>query len=219
MLSITQARTIHGASTSRMSLSPETKCFFTACTARPFSSLPVNYLRPTSVLPFKISNRSLQTHPTWQPTAPCALRNIYDTHTADAPIIPNEKLLTLNGKFKYCVTQNPETKELGVLVAEDVSAAHTAMLKIAQERGLNVVMAGHIRLHARSEKESEVLEITNTSGHLQPEGTNDQQILAEQAFVKTGLPTAQGAYKHYGWDEKRARYIRQPIFGSSPSTN
>ncbi len=218
MLSIAPVRTIYGASTLRASLSLKPECSFAACTVRPFSSLPAHHLRPTSVLPYKTSNRSVKRHPTWRPTAP-ALRNVHDTHTANVPIITNEQLLTLNGKFKYCVTQNPETKELGILVAEDVSAAHTAMLKIAQERGLNIVMAGHICLHAHANKVSEVLEITNTSGHLQPEGTNDQQIIAEQAFVQEGLPTAQGAYKHRRWNEKLGRYVGQPIFSSSPSTN
>lgn len=214
MFPIATAKLAHLASTAI----PETRHFIFR--SLPGKRQPFSYLVPShSAHIYRLENslsfrRALMIHPTWLPLVP-RLKNVYDEHIAKVELIPMERLKASSGVFKYCVAQHPETRALSVLVTDNISAAHTGMQQIAEGQGLYIVMAGHIHLNARKYRESEVLMITNTSGHLQPEGTNDQQIIAEQAFIQAGLPSAQGAYKHRQWDEKRQRYMGAPILAET----
>lgn len=115
------------------------------------------------------------------------------------PVSPigNRKLKKLDGTFKYCVTSpRPARDRIDLLVTDNISAAHVGMLKIANDKNHDVVMAGHVTLQARKGKKSEVYSITGTSGHLQPECTYEQQQVAELAFIEQGLESSQGKFRY-----------------------
>lgn len=125
-------------------------------------------------------------------------------------LIPDSEIAKQDGTFKYCVTKHNEMGNLDVLMAKNISGAHVGMMKIAKERNCDVVMAGHVTFHAREGGNSEVYALTNTSGHLQPEGTYEQQQIAEQAFNSKGMD-AQGRYVPRRWDEKLGKYVGKSI--------
>ena len=77
-----------------------------------------------------------------------------------------------------------------------------------------MVMAGHVKLHAEGDEHIELYSYTNTSGHLQPEGNNDQKRAAVLAFGKKGL-NARGRYVPKIWDENLQRYRGEPIHGTN----
>lgn len=142
------------------------------------------------------------------------LENVYGggPEGAVSPI-PDSEIATKDGTFKYCVTKHKETHELDVLMAEDNSAAHVGLLEIAGKKNSDVVMAGHVTLHGKEGGVSEVYSITNTSGHLQPEGTYEQQQVAEHAFNSKGLD-AQGRYTQKKWDEGLGKYVGKQTEGA-----
>jgi hypothetical protein len=135
------------------------------------------------------------------------LTNVYGGDPSEfVSLISKYDIKTMEGEFKYCILKFRETGELDLLIAENSSGAHVGLEKIAEKLGYDVVMGGHIRLSKREGRESEVMEITNTSGHLQPKGTYAQQQVAEKVFMEIGLD-AQGVYKGKKWDEKLGKYV------------
>ncbi|MES2770366.1 MAG: hypothetical protein V4623_00015 [Pseudomonadota bacterium] len=161
---------------------------------------------------FNVSGHNSMIIPPFLPVSP-PLRNVYGGAACPVTLIPREELLYMSGAFKYCVTQNPRTQALGTLVTENVSGAHTGLLAIAEKMGLDVVMAGHIHLisGAKEGDVSEVKAITNTSGHLQPEGTPEQHALVERAFKATGLHNVQGTAGNQRWCPSLERYVPEAI--------
>lgn len=145
------------------------------------------------------------------PNALVPLENVYGGGPKEpVELIPDSEIMKLDGTFKYCVTKHRETNDLDVLLTPDVSAAHVGMKKIAEEKNCDVVMAGHVTLHAEEGKHTELYSFTSTSGHLQPEGNYDQLKAARIAFENKGLD-ARGRYMPRMWDENLERYRGKPI--------
>lgn len=135
------------------------------------------------------------------------MENKYHEKAKDIKIIENEKLLNERGKFKYCVMENKNTEERKLYVAENTNAAHPGIAMQGKKEGFEgVVSAGHVSLAGKEGQTSEVLAITNTSGHFQPEGTYPQQVIAEKAFTDIGLD-GQGKYQVKVWSEKHRKYL------------
>lgn len=140
------------------------------------------------------------------------LKNVYGGEPEE-PVspIPVEIAAQKGGTFKYITTKHKDSNELGLLLASNISAAHAALLKIAEKSGKYAVMAGHVTIHEPEKgKNSRLCHYTNTSGHLQPKGTYEQQQVTETAFASKGLD-AQGKYRPKQWHPVLGRYIGQTI--------